>query len=400
MNSIKYFIPLFIIILAFVLFVGGIMPYFLLYILLLAFLVPLVHSLIILKKIKGNIRIPKGTLYAGNRIILDYQINNNSRFYIPHMEIQSHISKQLTGIDSPKVNTSLNPKESFTHRETLVLKRRGYYELGEIEVNIQDVFGIYKLKRKIRSKTSLLVYPETVDLSSFIITAVEQSGELLVEDPAFQDRSRISSLRNYREGDSVKSIHWKLSAKLDHLVIKDYENRGDTHVAIFIDNYQKLFSKDIDRRLEDKAAEVALSIVNYYISQNIPVSFQTQYEEELVHIEGQQKSHIKPFMDFLARFKGNGAMDFNSFLNPKIDIITKDTTVIIITPNLDKSMGTLGILLKTKNLKPLFIVVTDKENNTGNLNLMVQESLRQEGVPIYLLDYKSNIKEVLEEQYG
>ena len=161
------------------------------------------------------------------------------------MEIQSHISKQLTGIDSPKVNTSLNPKESFTHRETLVLKRRGYYELGEIEVNIQDVFGIYKLKRKIRSKTSLLVYPETVDLSSFIITAVEQSGELLVEDPAFQDRSRISSLRNYREGDSVKSIHWKLSAKLDHLVIKDYENRGDTHVAIFIDNYQKLFSKDM-----------------------------------------------------------------------------------------------------------------------------------------------------------
>lgn len=391
---------MFIIILAFVLFVGGIMPYFLLHILLLAFLVPLVHSLIILKKIKGNIRIPKGTLYAGNRIILDYQINNNSRFYIPHMEIQSHISKQLTGIDSPKVNTSLNPKESFTHRETLVLKRRGYYELAEIEVNIQDVFGIYKLKRKIRSKTSLLVYPETVDLSSFIITAVEQSGELLVEDPVFQDRSRISSLRNYREGDSVKSIHWKLSAKLDHLVIKDYENRGDTHVAIFIDNYQKLFSKDIDRRLEDRAAEVALSIVNYYISQNIPVSFQTQYEEELVHIEGQQKSHIKPFMDFLARFKGNGAMDFSSFLNPKIDIITKDTTVIIITPNLDKSMGTLGILLKTKNLKPLFIVVTDKENNTGNLNLMVQESLRQEGVPIYLLDCKSNIKEVLEEQYG
>lgn len=400
MNNIKSFIILFSIVLFFVLFVGGVIPYFLLYILLLAFLIPLIHSLIILNKIKGTVQIPTGTLYAGDKIDIDYQINNYSSFFIPYIEIQSPIEKQLTGKDSPKITTTLNPKESFFHRETLVLKKRGYYELGEIQIIVRDIFGIYSLKKNITTKTSLLVYPETIELSTFRITAVEQSGELLVEDPAFQDRSRISSIRDYRDGDSVKSIHWKLSAKLDHMMVKEYENRGDAHVAIFIDNYQKHFLKDLDRRLEDKVVEVTLSIINYYLNQNIPIKFETQYQEDIIQIQGEQKSHIKPFLTFLAKFRGNGTMEFTNFITSRIDTIRKDTTVIIITPNLDKSMGTLGILLKTKNIKPIFIIIADVENNTGYLDLSIEYILRQEGIPLYLLDYSSNVKETLEEQYG
>lgn len=400
MNNIKSFIILFSIVFFFVLFVGGVIPYFILYILLLAFLIPLIHSLIILNKIKGTIQIPTGALYAGDKIDIDYQINNHSNFYIPYIEIQSHIGKQLTGKGSPKITTTLYPKESFIHRETVVLKKRGYYKLGEIQLTVKDVFGLYSLRKNITTETSLLVYPETIELSTFRITAVEQSGELLVEDPAFQDRSRISSIREYRDGDWIKSIHWKLSAKLDQLMVKDYENRGNAHVAMFIDNYQGHFTNDVDRRLEDKMAEVALSIINYYINQNIPIWFETQDQEGIIQIQGVQKSHIKSFLTFLAKFKGNGSMEFNSFITSRIDTIRKDTTVIIITTNLDKSMGTLGILLKSRNIKPLFIAITDRENNTGYLDLSVEDILRQEGIPLYLLDYSSNIKETLEGQYG
>ena len=108
MNNIKSFIILFSIVLFFVLFVGGVIPYFLLYILLLAFLIPLIHSLIILNKIKGTVQIPTGTLYAGDKIDIDYQINNYSSF-IPYIEIQSPIGA-TDSKDSPKITTTLNLK--------------------------------------------------------------------------------------------------------------------------------------------------------------------------------------------------------------------------------------------------------------------------------------------------
>ncbi|MCF6464936.1 hypothetical protein [Clostridium sp. Cult2] len=174
MPNMKIILPIFLIILAFLLFVGGTMPYFIFYIFILTFLLPLFHSLIILNRLKGSVQIPRESLYAGDKITIKYEVNNNSRFNIPYLEIQSNISKNLTGIDSSTVMTMLKAKKSFTHGETITLKRRGYYEIGEIEITLRDVFGFYALKKKITSEISLLVYPEIINLSTFRITAVEQ----------------------------------------------------------------------------------------------------------------------------------------------------------------------------------------------------------------------------------
>ena len=400
MKNKKVVFILFIMLLSYALLVGGTMPYFLLYVYILSFLIPLLHSLFVLIKLESSVQLPDKALYSGDEITIIYKIENNSIFHIPYLKIHSHISEELTGKKAEKIVKTLKPREFIKYRENIKLKRRGHYELGKIEVIVSDAFGFFHLKKKIISETSLLVYPEAIELSNFTITAVEQLGELPIDNIAFQDKSRISSLRDFREGDSIKSIHWKLSAKLDDIIIKNYENRGDAHTIVLIDNYNKHFENDQDRHLEDKIVDISLSIINYYLNQNIPVNFQTQNNDKLIEIQGQQKTDIKPFLDSLARFKGNGALEFSKFIIPRIDNFRKDSTVIIITPNLNKSIGTLGISLKTKGLKPLFIIATDKRNNMGYLEPMVEKGLRQENIPIYLLDYKTNIKEALEGKNG
>ena len=337
---------IFLIILSSVLLVGGTMPYFLFYIFSLTFLIPLIHSLISLVSLKGSVIIPTQSLYSGEIANIEYKVKNNSIFPIAYLEIKNDISKQLTGINSPSVILSLGKKQSFSHKETILLKRRGYYQLGEIEVTIRDVFGFFTFKKKISSSTSLLVYPETINLSTFKISASHQLGELLVHNSFFEDKSRVTSIREYREGDSIKSIHWKLSAKKDFPIIKNYENRGDTHAIIFIDNEAKLFKDDVDRRIEDKAVDTALSIANYCLNQNIEINLETQNAAEHINIKGKQNSDIKPFLETLARFKGNGVLQFDSIIMPKVEMLRRSSTVVIITPNLDKSMGAHGIYLK------------------------------------------------------
>ena len=53
----------------------------------------------------------------------------------------------------------------------------------------------------------LLIYPEIIGLTTFKISTSQQAGDLLIRDSSFQDKSRIYSLREYLEGDSIKSIH-------------------------------------------------------------------------------------------------------------------------------------------------------------------------------------------------
>lgn len=401
MNNLKIGIPLvFIMLFTFVILVGGTMPYFLFYIFLLTFILPLIHSLVTLNNLQGSVKIPSESLFTGDTINIEYQVENRSFFNIPYMEIQSDFTRQLAGKDISKVLLALDKKKSFNNKESIILKRRGYYQLGELNVTIRDVFRFYSFKKKIVSNTSLLVYPETINLSTFEITAGLQAGELLIHNSSFQDKSRVSSLRDYREGDSVKSMHWKLSARKDNPIVKDYESRVDTNAVIFMDNNKLLFKKDVDRRLEDKAADIALSIINYCLNNSIEISLETQNEENYIEIQGQQNSDLKSFLEGLARFSGNGSLDIRSLLMLRIDTIKKGSTVIIITPNLDKSMGTNAIELKDKNLNPLLIIVTDMSNKTGYIDLTIKKRLNQEGIPVYILDHKTSVKETLEVHHG
>ena len=170
MNNFKFsFLLIFVILFAFVLLVAGTMPYFIFYVFLSAILIPLIHSLIVLKRLTGSVDIPKGALFTGEEVKINYNIKNTSPFSIPYLEIKSNITKDLTGVDSNPVLISLEKKASFYNNDTVSLKRRGFYELGDIEIKIIDVFKFYTFKKNISNNLSLLVYPEIISLSNFRI---------------------------------------------------------------------------------------------------------------------------------------------------------------------------------------------------------------------------------------
>lgn len=391
---------LFIILLSFVLFVGGLAPYYLFYIFLLTLIIPLIHNIIIFSNIDGLVKIPDGSLHTGDEIEIEYRIKNKSRLSAPYIEIKSNITRLLTGKDIKSNVLSLRPQSGFTNRDTLVLNKRGYYQLGEIDVVIRDVFTFYSFHKSIKSNVSLLVYPEIINLSTMKIREDKKSGELLTDNSLFQDRNNISTIRDYREGDSIKTIHWRLTAKSDHAIVKEFENRVNTNAVIFLDNEASLFKDDLDRRLEDKLVDIALSIINYCLKQSLEVILETQNEGRYIRIEGNEKSDIKPFLEELTRFTGNGVLSMESLILPRLDTITKGSSLIIISPRLDKTMGAIGIEAKLKKLNPLFIATMDRENNTGYIDPLIEKRLVQEGIPVHIIDYKTSIKEVLEVHHG
>jgi uncharacterized protein (DUF58 family) len=380
--------------------IGEVMPYFLLYVYLLALLIPLTHSFVVLKSLIGHVNLPREAFYNGETVNIHYLVKNRSIFRIPYMELNSNIAKRLSGRESKVEVISLESKQEFSKNESIVLRRRGYYELGDMVVTVKDVFRFFSLKKTISSDSGLIVYPKIIKLSTFEIMASQQLGELRVFDPAFSDKSRISTLKPYQEGDSVKKVHWKMSAKQDNLVIKDYENRGDTYVTILIDNFHLYFNKDVDRRLEDKVVDIAICMVNYCLDQRVEVVLETQNNQQSIRMSGQQKSDLKPFLTAMALFKGNGASNFRDFMETRAETIRRGTTVIIITTCLDKTMGAQGIRLKMSNLNPLFIVATDSENRNGHIDADIEKKLKHEGINIYIIDHYTSIKEAMEVQYG
>lgn len=387
---------LFIAALLFAILVGGTLPYFIFYIAVFSILIPLIHTAISLRSIKGYINLPEESLYTGDNIDINYRVENDGFLSIPYLEIQNEISKKLTKKESKKTIISLDKNDSYTKTETLHLSRRGYYKLVEIKVLIKDVFQIYSFKKTISNPASLLVYPKAIEINRFSGISSQSSGEITVRESNSEDKSSIQSFRDYVSGDTIRSIHWKLTGKFDSPIVKEYEKSGDTNALIILDNSKENLSSDIDRRIEDKSVDIALSIVNYCLRENIKVSLKTQNIKNTIKLEGQESGDLKSFLDLFAKLEGNGYYAFKSFMQSNTEYLRKNTTVILISSTLNKEIGARILDIKMRGINLIFILVTDMENKLHQIDLNIQNRLQYEAIPLYRIDYKNSIKDMLE----
>lgn len=90
-----------------------------------------------------------------------------------------------------------------------------YYQFG--------CLNILCLKKRCHYQIPITIYPQTADFD------IEMYRQLLPKDgeevyainKKGDDPSEIYDIHKYQEGDSLKNIHWKLSAKYDSILVKE-----------------------------------------------------------------------------------------------------------------------------------------------------------------------------------
>lgn len=101
------------------------------------------------------------------------------------------------------------------------------------EIRIKDLMGFCKLKKNVDSREEVSVMPELLHEVSYEKNAMQQ-GMLESEESSKRgnDFSDVQEIREYIPGDKLMSIHWKLSAKRDILMVKDRVSMSDRQLVI------------------------------------------------------------------------------------------------------------------------------------------------------------------------
>ena len=106
----------------------------------------------------------------------------------------------------------------------------------EVKVNgikIKDTMGFFALKKNTDSYCELVVMPIKLNQDIDNLPGLEQ-GMLESEESTKKgnDFSDVQEIREYIPGDKLMSIHWKLSAKRDILMVKDRVSMSDKQLVI------------------------------------------------------------------------------------------------------------------------------------------------------------------------
>lgn len=114
--------------------------------------------------------------------------------------------------------------------------RRGRYTFGPVEIRSGGPFGILFATKRVAQPTPLLVYPAVEPLPhSFLDHATQQARQTLSR-ARLGDDQRFRSIRDFRSGDPRRWIHWRSSARLGRLVVKQFEKQQHTRLVLILDS--------------------------------------------------------------------------------------------------------------------------------------------------------------------
>ncbi|GEL94251.1 DUF58 domain-containing protein [Cellulomonas composti] len=111
--------------------------------------------------------------------------------------------------------------------------RRGRWPLGPLVVTRSDVFATVAATTTLGEQAEVTVWPTVVALPApnDVLVGEPDRVALGARSPSTDD----SSLRDYREGDDLRRVHWRSSARRGELLVRSDERAGMRPVSVLVD---------------------------------------------------------------------------------------------------------------------------------------------------------------------
>ncbi|MGY4646130.1 DUF58 domain-containing protein [Cellulomonas sp. URHB0016] len=116
---------------------------------------------------------------------------------------------------------------------TVQAARRGRWPLGPLVVTRTDPFGVARTSATLGDPAEVVVWPAVVPLPtpSDVLVGEPDRVALGARTPSTDD----ASLRDYREGDDLRRVHWSSSARRGALMVRSDERAGMRPVSVLLD---------------------------------------------------------------------------------------------------------------------------------------------------------------------
>lgn len=390
-------IALFLFSLIFIYFQGGKVPYMLFYISVFIPLVSLAYTILTYKLFKYSQNIDRTNVIKGEKITLDVNVHNESLLFFPYIKLNFLNANKIFNNQLEEESFSLTPKSGKRASYQLDCKYRGSYAVGVDSILFEDFTGVFKLKYKPGSFFNITVRPRVIHLDKFHIKTGFLSESHSNLSSNYEDFSTVSHIREYKYGDSSKHVHWKASAKLSQLMVKNYQSTSGIYVILVLDTLKNNFAEDENIILEDKVVETLIAVLHYFLSNFINVKL-IFYKDDINDIELKTMHDFEKIYDYMSKFEFDSDVDISNILKIYLSKTISRDNIILLTYNINYSIYEQLINARMSGHEPSLIYISPDEivhNKNVNEDIILS-SLNEQNITYYKININDDIKQVLE----
>lgn len=282
------------------------------------------------RPLKGQWRMPTRVV-AGGTIPVTVQLSNRSQRAA--YEVDACFDRLPRGlwqrVEDPGENRIgvLEGQQSASLTLTLRADRRGAYTLGPVFAGVTFPFGIFRFSSKLPSEHRILVTPRIHPINSLGLNPgmrYQPGGVPMASETG--ESLEFMGVREYRQGDSLRKIHWKLWARRQQPVVREFSQEYFSRVGVVLDTYRPGSQEDFEC-----AAEVAASIANFLARQDAIVDFFAAGSEVYFLSVGRQLGALQSILDVLACVAPCKDSPYEGLEHQLLDMLGGLSAVVVVT---------------------------------------------------------------------
>jgi uncharacterized protein (DUF58 family) len=207
----------------------------------------------------------------------DVQLEVEHDFAQPlNVQVFDHAPDGLSVEHLPQA-VELQPGQRSRIRYRLRPLRRGHFAFEHCEINLPSPLGLWSDKRLLNVADTTRVYPDFARLYGGQLLAVDNWLSQL----GVRQRQRrglgleFHQLREYREGDSLRQIDWKATARQRTPIAREYQDERDQQIIFMLDCGRRMRSQDDELSHFDHALNACLLLSYVALRQGDAVGLST-----------------------------------------------------------------------------------------------------------------------------
>ncbi len=220
------------------------------------------------------------------------------------VQVFDHVPEGLSFEHLP-LSVELQPGQRSLIGYRLRPLKRGHFSFEHCEINLPSPLGLWSGKRLLSVVDNTRVYPDFARLYGGELLAVDNwLSQLGVRQRQRRGQGlEFHQLREFREGDSLRQIDWKATARQRTPIAREYQDERDQQIIFMLDCGRRMRSQDDELSHFDHALNACLLLSHVALRQGDAVGLST--------FAGDQPRHLAPV-------KGSGQL--NVLLNSVYDL--------------------------------------------------------------------------------
>jgi hypothetical protein len=339
------------------------------------------------EKIVVNRQVGGDVFEIGESTEVTVEIENRGPLTVPWLIIEDSLPREAMTqmphrirVEGDRLEmTRLKRGETKTLEYTVTFLMRGYYQLGPMQLETGDVFGLHRRFRVAGEPHFALVLPKVLPLQGYNLASRRPLGEIRVVHRLFEDPTRLAGVRPYQQGDPLNRIHWRATARTGQIHSRVYETSRVAGATFLLDFHTQSYQGPAGATSAELAIMTVAALANavFLMGQQIGFISNGRDAADRIREEGWRgefknradarrraadplaNDRLRPvrvetrkgneklaqILETLARLEHTDGLEFSEMLAATISRIPRDATVVPVlrqvTPDIAVALGGL-----------------------------------------------------------